>query len=229
VASSKFVAYYRVSTMRQGRSGLGLDAQRQAVLDYLNGSRSKLIAEYVEIESGRQTDRAELRKALAASRLHGATLVVAKFDRLSRNAAFLLTLRDSSVDCVAVDMPDANRLTVGIMAMIAEHEADAISARTRAALGAAKRRGIKLGNPAHLNQKARRKGTAASAKVRGAKAAERAADLAPIIAELREGGAASLRELAAGLDARGIATARGQKWSAPQVQRLLARLSTASR
>jgi DNA invertase Pin-like site-specific DNA recombinase len=121
-------------------------------------------------------------------------------------------------------MPDANRLTIGIMAMIAEHEADAISARTKAALAAAKRRGVKLGNPEHLNAKARRKGTAASARVRGMLAAQRAVDLAPIVAELRHGGATSLRMLAAGLNAKGIATARGFTWSAPQVQRLLARL-----
>jgi DNA invertase Pin-like site-specific DNA recombinase len=224
MASGKFVAYYRVSTARQGRSGLGLEGQRQAVADYLNGGRWTLVAEFVEVESGRKADRAELRKALAACRLHRATLVVAKFDRLSRNAAFLLTLRDSAVECLAADMPDANRLTIGIMAMIAEHEADAISARTKAALAAAKRRGVKLGNPEHLNAKARRKGTAASARVRGMLAAQRAVDLAPIIAELRLGGATSLRELAAGLNARGIWTARGLEWSAPQVQRLMARL-----
>ena len=187
MTSGRFVAYYRVSTARQGRSGLGLEGQKQAVADFLNGGRWKLVAEFVEVESGRKTNRAELQKALAACRLHKATLVVAKFDRLSRNAAFLLALRDSSVECLAVDMPDANRLTVGIMAMIAEHEAEAISERTKAALAAAKRRGVKLGNPAHLNDKARRRGTVASAAARGLEAAQRAMDLAPIVADLRHG------------------------------------------
>src|SRR6478752_175451 len=153
MATGKFVAYYRVSTARQGRSGLGLEAQRHAVAEYLNGGRWKLVAEHIEIESGRKNERTELRAALSACRLHRATLVVAKLDRLSRDAAFLLTLRDSGVNFVAVDMPDANRLTVGIMAMIAEHEAEAISARTRAALAAAKRRGVRLGNPTHLDRR----------------------------------------------------------------------------
>src|SRR3954470_15207474 len=110
MARGKFVAYYRVSTQAQGRSGLGLDAQRQAVQDYLNGGRWRLIAEHVEVESGRQNDRPELLKALSACRVHGATLVVAKLDRLSRNAAFLLTLRDAGTDFIAVDLPDANRM-----------------------------------------------------------------------------------------------------------------------
>jgi DNA invertase Pin-like site-specific DNA recombinase len=150
--------------------------------------------------------------------------VVAKLDRLSRDAGFLLTLRDSGVEFVAVDMPDANRLTVGIMAMIAEHEAEAISARTRAALAAAKRRGVKLGNPAHLDRKARRKGTAASAVVRRAAAQQRAMDLAPIVEDLRGDGAVSLHELARGLNHRGIPAPRGGAWMAAQVKRLLARL-----
>ena len=223
MAGGKFVAYYRVSTARQARSGLGLEAQRQAVRDYLNGGRWTLVAEYVEVESGRRNDRPELRKALAACRIQGATLVVAKFDRLSRNAAFLLTLRDSAVECIATDMPDANRLTIGIMAMIAEHEAEAISARTKAALAKSKK---KLGgHPERLSRRARQKGAAQSAQVRQARAEQQAADLAPIIAELRAGGAGSLRALADGLNQRGIPTPRGQgTWSAVQIQRLLKRM-----
>jgi DNA invertase Pin-like site-specific DNA recombinase len=226
MATGKHVSYLRVSTARQGRSGLGLEAQRQAVDEYLNGGRWKLVAEHVEVESGRQNDRTELRRALAACRLHGATLVVAKLDRLSRDAAFLLTLRDSGVDFVAADLPQANRLTVGILAMVAENEAEAISARTKAALAAAKRRGVILGNPDHLDRRARRLGTVASAKVRAARAEQRAADLAPLIADLRRAGASSLRELAAGLNGSGIPTARGGGWTAAQVQRLLARIET---
>src|SRR4051812_47360486 len=109
MAQGKFVSYLRVSTARQGRSGLGLEAQRHAVADYLNGGRWRLVGEHVEVESGRNVARVELQRALAACRLHGATLIVAKLDRLSRNAAFLLTLRDSGVEFVAADMPAANR------------------------------------------------------------------------------------------------------------------------
>jgi DNA invertase Pin-like site-specific DNA recombinase len=221
MARGKFVAYYRVSTQAQGRSGLGLDAQRQAVQDYLKGGRWRLIGEHLEVESGKQNDRPELLKALAACRIHGAALIVAKLDRLSRNAAFLLTLRDSGVDFIAADMPEANRLTVGVLAIIAEHEREAISARTKAALDAARRRGMQLGNPTHLNRSARRLGTMASASVRRARAAQRATDLAPIIAELRQSGAASLRALAHGLNGQGVPASRGGVWTAAQVRRLL--------
>ena len=223
MARGKFVAYYRVSTERQGRSGLGLEAQRKAVADYLNGGRWTLVAEHTEVESGKYNDRPELAKALAACRVHHATLVVAKLDRLSRNAVFLLTLRDAGVEITAADMPDANRLTVGIMAMIAEHEREAISARTKAALAAAKARGVKLGNPRHLDRHARRLGTTTSARVRSAKAAQRASDCASTIAELRAAGASSLRDLAAGLNARGIPSPRGGQWYAASVDRLLSR------
>ncbi|HEX5439172.1 MAG TPA: recombinase family protein [Gemmatimonadaceae bacterium] len=223
MAHGKFVGYFRVSTARQGRSGLGLDAQRKTVEDYLNGGRWALVAEFTEVESGKRNDRPELAKALATCRLHNATLVVAKLDRLSRNAAFLLTLRDSGVEFVCADMPEANRMTVGVMALVAEHERDAISQRTKAALAAAKRRGVKLGNPGHLTTKARRLGVEASAMRRAAIARQRADDLAPIIGELQAGGAMSLRELARGLNERGILTARGGAWTATQVQRLLAR------
>jgi DNA invertase Pin-like site-specific DNA recombinase len=225
MAGRRFIAYYRVSSQQQGRSGLGLAAQQQAVRDYLNGGRGRLVAEHTEIESGKRNDRPELAAALAACRVHVATLVVAKLDRLSRNAAFLLTLRDSGVDFIAADMPEANRLTVGVLAVVAEHEREAISARTRAALSAAKARGVRLGNPAHLNPSARRLGAIASARVRQARAAQRAADLASTIAELRRSGASTLRALAQGLNGRGIPAARGGQWNAAQVRRVLADLS----
>jgi DNA invertase Pin-like site-specific DNA recombinase len=225
MARGKMVAYYRVSTHAQGRSGLGLDAQRRAVQDYLDGGRWRLIAEHLEVESGKQDDRPELLKALAACRVYSATLVVAKIDRLSRNAAFLLTLRDAGVDFVAVDLPDANRMTVGIMAVVAEHEREAISARTKAALAAARRRGVRLGNPAHLDRSARCLGTIASAGIRQARAMQRAVDLAPTVAELRQGGAGSLRALARGLNHRGIPATRGGLWTAAQVRRLFVHLS----
>src|SRR3954466_1638153 len=123
MAKGRFISYLRVSTAKQGASGLGLEAQRKAVADYLNGGRWKLIAEYVEVESGKNNERTQLQNALRACRLHAATLLVAKLDRLARNAYFLLGLQESGVDFVACDMPAANRLTVGILAMVAEEEA----------------------------------------------------------------------------------------------------------
>jgi DNA invertase Pin-like site-specific DNA recombinase len=220
--TGKFIAYHRVSTKRQGRSGLGLEAQQEAIRSYLNGGRWRLVAEFTEVESGKVNARPQLQAALAACRIHGATLVVSKLDRLSRDAAFLLTLRDAGVDFVAVDMPEANRMTVGIMAVVAEHEREMISSRTRAALAAAKRRGVVLGNPKNLDDRARRQGTLASAKVRGAAADQRSKDLAGIIQPLRKSGA-SLREIMRELEAQEIPTARGGKWTAASVQRVLTR------
>jgi DNA invertase Pin-like site-specific DNA recombinase len=145
MAEGRFIAYYRVSTDKQGKSGLGLVAQRSAVLDYLDGGNWSVIAEHTEIESGKRSDRPVLAKALKDCKLRGATLVIAKLDRLSRDAHFLLGLEKAGVDFVAVDMPNANRLTVRLMAVIAQEEREMISARTKAALAAAKARGVKLG------------------------------------------------------------------------------------
>lgn len=222
VASRKSVAYYRVSTARQGQSGLGLDAQREAVSQFLKGQAWQLVAEYTEVESGRKTDRVELQRALAACRIHGAILVIARLDRLARNAAFLLTLRDHGVEFVATDQPGANRMTVGILAMVAEHEADAISARTKAALAAAKRRGTILGTSRNLTHSARLLGAAVSARVRGQRAGQRAGDIAPIIAEIRDAGSVSLRAIAGALNKRDIRTTRGCSWTAEQVRRVIA-------
>src|SRR5215470_14312769 len=141
----KWISYLRVSTGRQGRSGLGLDAQRAAVESFLNGGNWKLVKEFVEVESGKNDDRPILAQALKACRLYGAKLVIAKLDRLSRDAHFLLGLEKAGTDFVAADMPNANRLTVGIMAMVAQEERRMISKRTKDALAAAKRRGTKLG------------------------------------------------------------------------------------
>src|SRR5262245_2711635 len=141
----RFVAYYRVSTDRQGKSGLGLDAQKKAVLDYLNGGSWELVAEHTEIESGKNNERPALTKAIEACRRHKATLVIARLDRLSRNVAFIAALMDSGVAFVAVDNPHANKLTVHILAAVAEHEREMISERTKAALAAAKARGKRLG------------------------------------------------------------------------------------
>src|SRR3954449_713724 len=147
MANGRFIAYYRVSTQAQGANGLGLEAQRAAVLAYLDGGSWHLAAEFVEVESGRKDDRPELAKALAACRRLGATLVIAKLDRLARNVAFVSNLMEAGVEFVAVDFPQANRLTIHILAAVAEHEREMISARTKAALSAAKARGTKLGTP----------------------------------------------------------------------------------
>jgi DNA invertase Pin-like site-specific DNA recombinase len=146
----KFIAYFRVSTDRQGRSGLGLEAQREAVLAYLNGGSWTMVAEFTEVESGKYADRPQLAAALSACKKHRAKLVIAKLDRLSRNLAFIATLMDSGVEFVAVDNPHANKLTVHILAAVAQHEREAIAQRTKDALQAAKARGKRLGNP-HLD------------------------------------------------------------------------------
>jgi len=145
-SSSKYVAYYRVSTDKQGRSGLGLEAQRQAVVDFINGNGNQVIAEFTEVESGKRNDRPKLAEAMHRAKVTGATLVIAKLDRLARNVHFISGLMESRVDFVAVDFPQANRLTVHLLAAVAEHEREAISQRTKDALAAAKKRGVKLGN-----------------------------------------------------------------------------------
>jgi DNA invertase Pin-like site-specific DNA recombinase len=230
MASGKWISYLRVSTDRQGKSGLGLEAQRTSVTDFLNGGRWKLIKEFVEVESGKRADRPQLEAALTACRLHGAKLVIAKLDRLSRDAHFLLGLDKAGVDFVAADNPTANRLTVGIMAMVAEEEGRQISARTKAALAAAKARGTKLGGrrlsktdglPVTITAVMREAGIAA----RQQRADARAADIAPTVKALQAAGATSLRAIAAALNDAGIPTARGGgTWSAVQVARVLERI-----
>lgn len=218
--SQKVVSYLRVSTGKQGRAGLGIDAQREAVREFLvTGGR--LVEEVVEVESGRRSDRPELQRALALCRMHKAILVVAKLDRLARDAHFLLGLRDAGVEFVCCDMPSANRLTVGIMAMVAEEEARMISARTKAALAAAKRRGVRLGRP-NLTDRARASGRKASALARRRLARMRAADLSPILAELARAGLTGHTAIAQELNRREIPASRGGRWSATQVARLQA-------
>jgi DNA invertase Pin-like site-specific DNA recombinase len=220
----KFVSYLRVSTERQGRSGLGLEAQRAAVDQYLNGGRWQLVAEYVEIETGRRNDRPELAKALAHCRRAGATLVIAKLDRLARNVAFVANLMESGADFVACDFPQANRLTIHILAAVAEHEAKMISERTKAALAAAKTRGVKLGNPngaaallAHVSQH----GNGAAVEAVKARAQKRAADYRDVIEEMV---GYSLQAAARELNVRGILAPRGGTWTATAVRRLRGRL-----
>lgn len=222
---SRFVAYLRVSTEKQGRSGLGLEAQEAAVQSFMaaQGRDAKLLATYTEVESGKRDDRPELAKALEHVRLTGATLIIAKLDRLSRDAHFLLGLQKADVDFIACDMPSADRFTVGIMAMLAQKERELISERTKAALAAAKARGRKLGNPngaAHL----RLYGNEKAIEAVRSDAQERAERLRRVITELRSSGVTSANALAKALNERHVATARGGAWTARSVLNVLERL-----
>ncbi|GEP01849.1 recombinase family protein [Methylobacterium haplocladii] len=219
MAEGRYISYLRVSTAKQGASGLGLEAQRAAVTEYLNGGRWTVINEVVEVESGKRNDRPKLAEALRLCRLHNATLVIAKLDRLSRDAAFLLNLQAGNVRFVAADMPEANEMVVGIMAVVAQAERKMISARTKAALAAAKARGVKLGGDRGVVPPAG--ASARGGAVTKARASARAWDVAPVIEEVQAAGAVSLREIAAGLNNRGIRTARGGQWSAVQVKRVM--------
>jgi DNA invertase Pin-like site-specific DNA recombinase len=218
--SRKAVAYYRVSTAKQGRSGLGLEAQRRAVDAFVKTAAWDLTTEFVEVESGKVDRRPQLEAALAHCELTGATLLVAKLDRLSRNVAFLATLQDSGTRFLAVDMPEANELTIHIMAAVAQAERKAISKRTKEALAAAKARGVKLGgrrgNLADLRQ-----GPAASAAARKRSAQHRANKVMVQIDNLRSQGIQSLRSIAGSLNQLGIVAPRGGNWSAAQVKRVL--------
>jgi DNA invertase Pin-like site-specific DNA recombinase len=241
--SGKFVAYYRVSTGKQGKSGLGIEAQREAVKTYLNGGDWQVVDEYTEVESGKRSDRPALDKALAAARLHRASLVVSKVDRLTRSVAFLSRLLEAGVDVRFADLPQiegaTGRFLLQQMVAVAELEAGMISARTKAALAAAKKRGKKLGGRrrkiigqddrgrpiygevAHGSAKA----IAAATRVREKRSEQRASDLGPTIKALQVAGATSLRAIADGLNARNIPPARGVgKWSATQVARVLERI-----
>src|SRR3954447_56451 len=217
----RFVSYLRVSTTKQGALGLGIEAQRRAVEDYLNGGSWTLVAEFVEVESGKHDDRPKLAEALVLCRLHNATLIIAKLDRLSRDAHFLLGLQKAGVRFVAADMPEANEMVVGIMAVVAQAERKMISERTKAAMAAAKACGKRLGTPGNLTnvEEGRANGRARCSQI----AMERARDLRPIIADLQAEGATNLSQLAAGLNRRGIPTSRGGTWSATQVRRVLER------
>lgn len=226
----KVVAYFRVSTAGQGRSGLGLDAQRAAVAQYCGGRGCNVLGEFTEIESGKVDTRPELAKALHLAKVTGATLVVAKLDRLSRNVAFLAALQESGARFVAADMPEANELTIHIMAAVAQAERKAISRRTREALAAAKARGVKLGNPNGAAALiSANKGNAASVVAIKAGAERFAADLEPIVADIAAAGHASLRTMAAELNRRGIVTRRGGAWHPATVRDLLYRQATESR
>jgi DNA invertase Pin-like site-specific DNA recombinase len=223
VSHGGFIAYYRVSTGKQGKSGLGIEAQRQAVANYLNGGNWHIIAEFTEVESGKRSDRPQFDKALAAARLRQVPIVVAKVDRLTRSVAFLSRLLEAGVDVRFADLPAlegaTGRFMLQQMAAVAELEAGMISARTKAALAAAKRRGVRLGGDRGVVPTNKHRALAIAARQEKARA--RAADLAPVVKELQASGCTSLRAIAEGLDQRGIPAAQGGQWSATQVMRLL--------
>ena len=231
---AEIIAYYRVSTKQQGDSGLGLDAQKIAVEAYAKNAGAKILASYREVESGKLAERPDLARALAHARRGRATLVVAKLDRLARNVAFLSALMRSGVDFVCCDNPHANKLTIHILAAVAEDEAERISARTKAALQAAKARGMKLGSARPNHWKGREKarlaglarGRAVAAKVIAKAATEAYADLAPLMTEWRAEGM-TLEAIAARLNAEGHTTRRGRPWNAVQVARVLERAEAA--
>jgi DNA invertase Pin-like site-specific DNA recombinase len=230
----KFVAYYRVSTAKQGASGLGLDAQQQAVRTYLNGGAWELIAEFTEVESGKHSDRPVLAQAMERCRLTGATLLIAKLDRLSRNVHFLSGLMEQGVQFVACDMPTANSLTVHIMAAVAQQEREAISARTKAAMGSIKakleageeytaRRSGKvikrLGNPNGLSVSNPELGAAATRD----KARAFAERVLPTIRQAQAEGATSLASIASRLNDLHVLSAAGKPWTPMGVKRVLDR------
>ena len=227
-AETRFIAYVRVSTDKQGRSGLGLEAQFATVAKYAAAHGGSIVGEFVEVESGKRNDRPQLAAALSACRTKGAVLIIAKLDRLARNARFLLTVVEGAGEAGVVfcDMPSVPAGPVGKfmltqLAAVAELEAGLISQRTKAALQAVKARGVKLGNP-RLN--AGNSETAAKATaVRQERAKNHAHELYPYISAAKDAGASSLREIAAALDARGIKTPRGNgSWNATQVSRVIA-------
>ena len=225
----RFVAYLRVSTARQGRSGLGLEAQRSAIQEFLaTRLGSQCLAEFVEQESGKRNDRPQLEAAIAEARAYGATLLIAKLDRLSRNAHFLLGLKEAGVAFTCCDMPEATHLTIGIMAMVAEQEREFISDRTKRALAEAKKRGKKLGSPKGAAHLVGRGNQEAVAKVRS-EANAFATRLAPVLVKLRGQGIASASGIAAELNRREVPTARGGVWTARAVLNIEGRLSNVAR
>ena len=235
MATGKFVSYLRVSTEKQGKSGLGMDAQREAVAQYLNGGNWDLVQEVVEIESGRKNKRPELERAIRLCQAVDATLVVAKFDRLSRDAHFLLGLKKSGIRFVAADNPDANELTVGILALVAENEARAIRDRTKAALAAAKARGQVLGAYAKddktnfVGRTGTREDCLKAAAGKKDKADQSAQRIRQFIEDCGMSPDASAKSIARFLTERGVQTPSGRSttWQATTVQRLKSRWGVA--
>jgi DNA invertase Pin-like site-specific DNA recombinase len=216
----QYIAYYRVSTARQGVSGLGLEAQEAAVAAFVAG-RGELVNFYREVESGKNNERVELAKAFEEAKRTGATLVIAKLDRLSRSASFIFKLRDAEVDFVCCDIPDMSTLTVGLFAVIAQHEREVISQRVKVALEAKRARGEALGNPANFTKEGRVKGALVRAEnARNHESNIQAKQLIQLL--LKQPKKPSLRDIASALNGTGYRTRRGYMFTATQVMRLAA-------
>lgn len=216
-----FVAYYRVSTDKQGMDGYGMTAQKEIVSRHIGTQNGKLIAEFSEVESGKNDERPELAKALELVKKTKGTLVIAKLDRLSRNAAFLLTLQTAQIDFVCCDCPNADRFTIGILALVAQRERELISERTKAGMAIAKMKGARIGSQ---NPEASVKAMVAGA--RDAKV-EFATKMARIVAEIRSSGVDTLQGIADCLNRRGYATRQGKQWFPTTVRNLLVAIQTA--
>lgn len=222
--TTRYVAYYRVSTVKQGQSGLGEEAQEAAVQEYVRRQRGDLFAEFREVESGKRNDRPELAKALKHCKRTNSTLIIAKLDRLARNVHFISGLMESKVDFVAVDFPEANRLTVHILAAVAEHEREMISTRTKVALAAAKARGTKLGGPLGAKPLEGKSGWRKSVKVRQVQADTWAAEQADMLENEAVMAAKSARQKATALNSLGFKTRLNKQWTAQTVINLMRRL-----
>jgi len=221
----RITAYCRVSTTKQGESGLGIEAQREAIRAYAAANAADIIGEYIEVESGRKNDRLELLKALKHARVTGSRLVIARLDRLSRSASFLFNLQDAGVDFVCCDNPHATPLTIGILALVAQTEAESISARIKAALAVTKAQGTKLGNPNGANALRRaNKGNTDAVRTIKARANARAHDLTDVLEDVIAKGHITLKQQASELNKRGIKTARGGRWHPSSVSNVRARL-----
>jgi DNA invertase Pin-like site-specific DNA recombinase len=223
VPSNKIVSYVRVSTDKQGRSGLGLEAQRKAIAEYLSTDMFERLGDFVEVESGRKKDRPELRAALELCRRARATLIIAKLDRLARNVAFVSALLESKVRFVAVDMPEADISFLQMAAVFGEWEARKISERTKAALAAVKARGKELGWANRSRREEQKEASKHGASTNQLKASQFAANTLPIIQSIRMAGVSTLSGVANALNARGVRTARGGEWHATTVRNLLRR------
>jgi|TARA_B100001094_G_C18053779_1_gene731400 DNA invertase Pin-like site-specific DNA recombinase len=215
----KFVGYVRVSTDKQGKEGLGIAAQKDAINTHLNGGQWELLKVFEEVESGKKSDRPELTEALAYCKKHKAKLVIARLDRLARNLYFIASLIESGIDFECCDMPQANKMTIQILAAVAEAERDRISMNTKRALHQAKLRGVQLGNPTNLEAAAKR-----GNETKKAMADDKAAQLRAILVGLEQAGVTSLQGVADALNARGIPTARGGQWYPSTVSNYMKRL-----
>lgn len=220
-APTQYIAYCRVSTAKQGQSGLGLEAQRSAIKSFVHAEKGEVIAEYVEVESGRSKTRKALLQALAHTRATKSKLIIAKLDRLARNLSFTAALMESGVEFVCCDLPYANKFTIHVMSALAEQEAELISVRTKAALAEAKKRGVKLGNPKLAQVRGNPK---AASKAWQEKVAGRSLAYLGTVLEAKSKGIKTLQGIADHLNQKGVLTPDGHRWHPTSIKRLLSRL-----